>query len=73
MVSGKKEKVRQTHREKHTCTEIHAHTQSDCMGEKLLWSLLAEGRVVRNFSMFLCVMCYLNSYTILLREPSIKI
>lgn len=65
VLSGEKEKVRQTLREK--------HTHRDCVGEMLLWSLSAEGCVIRYFRMCLCVMCYLNSYTTLSRKPNITI
>ena len=48
------------------------HTKSQCEGEKLLCSLLAEGCVMKNFRMFLCAVCYLNSCTSLSRKPNIK-
>ena len=35
------------------------------VSEQLLWSLLADGCVLRNFRMFHYVMCYLSSYTAL--------
>ena len=63
-----RKKVIQTQRNAHIekLTQTDKHMQKEpSVSEQLLWSLLADGCVLRNFRMFHCVMCYLSSYTAL--------
>lgn len=65
--SEEKEKVRL----REIDIQKHTHQERQCEEEKLWWSLLAERCAMKNFRVFLCAMCYLNSHTSLSRKANI--